>query len=516
VVLERHDASSPLGALGGAFLMYGSFWNPAANRIEFVANGSTSGGAQIGLFAWTGGTAQFVAALPSSGGASFSNAACDPTGRVHLVARTTTTGPGSVWVFQGNSWQLVENASSALRIAGAMAFAPTHGRAVFTGGYAQSTRFSGTSLWDGLRWTWTAAAPTPLRGQSASATDPLGRGVVLFGGENDTGNPFGYGVRGDTWLWNGSTWLAQTSGPPARSRAGMVLDTARQRVVLCGGHASPTGSPVPLADTWEWDGAVWTQHANMPLARARHALAYDALRARTVLFGGQDTVGMRDDTLVWDGVAWTTLTTPVRPPAGLPGMAFDLVRGVVTAVVHAPTAITAWTWDGSAWAQDLTPLPVVIGANGHQPQVAYDTVRGRVLYHNGVALHAFSPTPATAVSYGAGCGRNVGFALAHPPRPGGVLQCDLVDAVPNALIGVAVGLGSANIPIGNGCAMLTQLSIGSRIAFALPSGFGPIRFGLANEPTLRGLTVYLQGAVLDPNSPAGYALTNGIAATIGD
>jgi hypothetical protein len=33
---------------------------------------------------------------------------------------------------------------------------------------------------------------------------------------------------------------------------------------------------------------------------------------------------------------------------------------------------------------------------------------------------------------------------------------------------------------------------------------------------LRGTTIHAQGAVLDAGSPGGFALANGIAATVGD
>ena len=73
----------------------------------------------------------------------------------------------------------------------------------------------------------------------------------MFGGANG-GTPLG-----QTWEWNGSNWTQRVvSGPPPRSDAGMVYDSARKRIVLFGGRrGSPDNSD--LGDTWEWDGASW-------------------------------------------------------------------------------------------------------------------------------------------------------------------------------------------------------------------------------------------------------------------
>ena len=50
-------------------------------------------------------------------------------------------------------------------------------------------------------------------------------------------------------------------------------------------------------DTWTWTGAAWANAGQFqPSARARHAMAYDSTRNRTVVFGGIGSGGLNADT----------------------------------------------------------------------------------------------------------------------------------------------------------------------------------------------------------------------------
>src|SRR5262252_6540483 len=90
---------------------------------------------------------------------------------------------------------------------------------------------------------WTEAELLLPRSDAGLARDPVGGGLVCFGG-------FSAGSLGDTWRYDGS-WhrLTPAGSPSPRSVHAMATDTARGRIVLFGGNASG-----PLADTWEWDG----------------------------------------------------------------------------------------------------------------------------------------------------------------------------------------------------------------------------------------------------------------------
>jgi hypothetical protein len=111
------------------------------------------------------------------------------------------------------------------------------------------------------------------------------RGVtVLFGGYD------GSNSNGETWEWNGAAWSQRlVSGPSPRANHAMAYDSRRGVTILSGGESIGVNGSFPIYsnETWEWNGTVWTQRMiGGPSPRAAHAMAYDASRAVSVLFGG--------------------------------------------------------------------------------------------------------------------------------------------------------------------------------------------------------------------------------------
>src|SRR5262249_50025965 len=94
-------------------------------------------------------------------------------------------------------------------------------------------------------------------------------------------------------------WADPSTNADPRSGHALAFDMLRGRTVLFSGLSN-----VILADTSEWDGNSWTHRAplNTPPARNSHALAFDVARGRTLLFGGVDrTSGVAlADTWEWD------------------------------------------------------------------------------------------------------------------------------------------------------------------------------------------------------------------------
>src|SRR5947207_1045626 len=91
-------------------------------------------------------------------------------------------------------------------------------------------------------------------------------------------------------------------GPSARFGHAMTYDTVRSRTILFGGNSLIGGQATSVNDTWEWDGLAWTKQQDTgPSQRWHHSLVLDLVHNCTVLFGG-DAGGLVavGDTWSWD------------------------------------------------------------------------------------------------------------------------------------------------------------------------------------------------------------------------
>ena len=143
-----------------------------------------------------------------------------------------------------------------------------------------------------------------------------------------------------TLAQQGPSWAQQAplTGPSARSHHAMVFDPMRQRAMMFGG--APT-SQVPVDETWEWtpfqptfpnplQGSWALRNVSpKPAARSGHAMVWDSVRNVAVLFGGGGGSGILNDTWNWNGTVWSQ-QSPITFPTARYGhaLAFDSARGV--------------------------------------------------------------------------------------------------------------------------------------------------------------------------------------------
>ena len=308
--------------------------------------------------------------------------------RAFLVLAVLVSAFALAPVFAGTSngpdWLLAQGPSSPpARDAHAMAYDSGRGRVVLFAGANENdfADFGDTWEWDGTSWIERTPAASPItRFGHAMAYDAARGRVVLFGGYDFAGSQ----VLADTWEWDGKDWIATTpaTNPPARFGQAMAYDAARQRIVLFGG----AGATSELADTWEWDGSTWTERtpALSPPPREYGAMAYDSARGRTVLFGGFDGTNYFGDTWEWDGTAWVERAPVTNPPGRTWHMlAFDDARGR-TVLFGGYDGITAfndtWEWDGNGWFETtpaVSPTPRVVAA------MVFDHARSRTMLFGG-------------------------------------------------------------------------------------------------------------------------------------
>jgi len=339
-------------------------------------------------------------------------------GRLVLFGgRNSSASFGDTWEFDGANWTAVSAIGPATRFGHGLAYDSGRGRTVLFGGqlasnnpllFGDTWEFDGTNwtqittgtapsarfvsamtydsvrgrivlgvpftdtwTFDGTAWTQLAAAPVAGTGSGAAAFDSGRDRIVLFE------------ALGETWEFDGANWNKAIGHISPRSNHAMSYDNGRARFVLFGGT-----NGIGLGDTWEFDGSRWTQAmtVNAPPARAWHDQAYDSARARTVLFGGWNTVTTIGDTWEFDGNDWTGVITAVAPPPRYGhALAYDSRRRRTVLFAGAGLSDT-WEFDGANWQQVTTaaaPLP------RREHGLAYDTARARMVMHGGLdAAHA--------------------------------------------------------------------------------------------------------------------------------
>lgn len=174
-----------------------------------------------------------------------------------------------------------------------------------------------------------AAIPS-ARTATRMVYDPKTTFTVLFGGQStfDTGTAKAYNLN-DTWDWVGDHWVQiyPAHSPTGRSFHTMTYDVAHSRITMFGGKTDAVNG---VDETWTFDGNDWTQlhPAAAPSPRIWASSAYDTVRNRTVLYGGQFTTADLKtttnyyDTWEFDGANWTQIATN-GPQVTTPLLAYD-------------------------------------------------------------------------------------------------------------------------------------------------------------------------------------------------
>ncbi len=180
-------------------------------------------------------------------------------------------------------------------------------------------------------------------------------------------------------------WQLQADGdPPPRDVPAMAYDASRLRTVLFGGY-SDAGNPY-LRDTWMTTGTDWLlASTGGPEARFLHAMAFDTSRARVVLFGGQGEVsGYLQDTWEWDSsnLSWSLRATTGPPARHGHALAYDSRRERLVlfgGFSFGQYLGDTWEWDGSNWSFRASSGP----SPRDRHTMAYDEGRGVTVLFGG-------------------------------------------------------------------------------------------------------------------------------------
>ena len=181
------------------------------------------------------------------------------------------------------------------------------------------------------------------------------------------------------------------STPGARFAGALAYDALRQTTVLFGGVYQP-GALFTSDEVWEWNGGTWAKIPTpgaKPSARWMHGMAFDQARRRVVVFGGESYVNSvsvtLNDTWGWNGAAWTKAQSAHSPsPRNFPSMAYDSQRARVVLFGGVDTSgsrADTWEWNGDDWA-NVTP-DAGSPSPRSRPAMAYDSVRARTVLFGG-------------------------------------------------------------------------------------------------------------------------------------
>lgn len=211
----------------------------------------------------------------------------------------------------------------------------------------------------------------------ALAYDPIRNYVVMFGGLQ------GSTQIGDTWTWDGVSWVQRTQANPPLPREGhaMAFDPNLGGVVMFGGYRyqSSSGSTY-FQDTWVWNGANWAPviSAQIPSGRRSHAMAYHGGLGATIMFGG--TPGVNPET--W-ALFPPTASTPgwvQLSPSTVPGYSQSYGASMVSlgqnVMMHSvtfgsTTAPRFWKFVGNTWTA-LPSIPVGMLPTGAFSSCCYE------------------------------------------------------------------------------------------------------------------------------------------------
>jgi hypothetical protein len=250
----------------------------------------------------------------------------------------------------------------------------------------------GADLWsyDGVAWTKTTPAAGPSVQTGTLGFDPS-RGVLLA-----------YLKGGQAWELQGAVWTAQPGGAPNVER--LVYHDKRGTLVGLG-RATPDG-PV---EVHAYDHGTWTllpSNGPTPTAIGGFGVAYDRARDRVVVFGGEPFSGTAvasDETYEWDGATWSNPQPITRPSPRRTSLLYEPVRRrtVLFGGGQAGTPLNdTWEWDGTSWSQrDVTSAPEPRAA----APMAFDEARRRIVLVGGGDNGAIVNDTWEYQTYGGAC-----------------------------------------------------------------------------------------------------------------
>ncbi|MBK8977443.1 MAG: hypothetical protein IPM29_16145 [Planctomycetes bacterium] len=456
-----------------------------------------------------------------------------------LTAAALAQAPGAHWsTVQGipNPPQRRENPGAA----------DVNNFYVFGGRSGGSGGVPMNDLWrfDGAGWTLMTAdgavGSPPARDLATVTWDFNRNRLVVFGGR-DVANV----TLGDTWEWDPLTnlWSAITpvgGSPSPRTFAATTFDPVNGKVLLFGGLDA---GGAHLADTWTWDGSAWTQLSPagaLPPVRRQHHLVTRFDFLDVLLFGGQDATlsspaNWRLDTWRWDGSQWLQIVTANYPNGQVANdAAYDAIRQRVVlaggnGIGGSPTGTIA---EFDSLTNDWVVRPLDAGIyKVSRYFAAFVPALGKTFKASGQALNATRPptetyayqtdVAAAFVPLAGGCATSAGIPMLRSPRLpwlGRTFSLEVANTPATAVTLIAIGASTTAIPLSllglgaPGCVITVQPILGVPAPPATGTGLPTLDLPMPTDTALAGIVLLTQAIVVDG---ANGGVSNQGDATIG-
>jgi hypothetical protein len=253
-------------------------------------------------------------------------------------------------------------------------------------------------LWELKKGKWKLLSDTKdlQRSGHALSYDVDRKKIILFGGMGPNG------PSADTWEYDGKLWSKiEVKGPPALVGAQLVYHQGEKIHVLFGG-LDPKAK-TNLGETWGYDGKAWRLLASSgPKGRFHHTMVYDRERKRIMLFGGNAAegqlnqekyeAGQQRDTWAFENSTWKELLGTGPSARDHHAMAYDAANKnvIVFGGFGGSYLSDTWKFDGSTWVKVEGGGP---DARGGKPGMIFDEKENCIILFGGGIGGGSSLTP---------------------------------------------------------------------------------------------------------------------------
>jgi tetratricopeptide (TPR) repeat protein len=320
-----------------------------------------SGGILLILVCSFQGTAQFNPSLPDA--RARAHLIYHPTHKALLLfdgyyAQHLDSTQNDVWKWGGRRWEKIQAFGPGSRILNSAALNFSENLVTFFAGWGKgklSDKKADVWTFDGKNWSEVETNNTKTRDHHKMVYMDHLAAFLVYGGFTADFTP-----DTTTSLLCGKKFInLPIRGPGPRGNSAMAYDRLRRKVVLFGGNFPSKNK----GDLWEFDGKSWEEIPVEDIGVATgHAMAYSELHEMVVIHGPDGT------TWGWNGKKFKNLAIDGPVESGV-ALGYDPIRKVLAAFggfgPHRTASSSLWELEKDKWKK--------VGDNGTWRQVTMDS-----------------------------------------------------------------------------------------------------------------------------------------------